>query len=130
MSEDHLQQFRRQGYTVIEHFLSATVLSALRAEIETLFPSWYQYTYLPRYLPAAPWGGCALDVPFLGEQLNLIAVHPEIIDLVERALGTRNILLAQSHVWGKYTGLESFEQDLHVDFMISSILYPSSEDQL
>lgn len=45
-----------------------------------------------------------VEVPYLGDTLNLIAVHPEVISFVEGALETTAILLAQSqrHVANYY----------------------------
>jgi ectoine hydroxylase-related dioxygenase (phytanoyl-CoA dioxygenase family) len=133
ISDEHVEQWQRHGYTIVERFLSPHELAELHAELGTLFPTWDQYmadqySASSQFYGAAPGGGYFLDTPALGEKLNLAGAHLDLIDFVERALGTREVLLTQSQVWGKYTSGEDFEQALHADYMNNSILFPSSED--
>lgn len=130
ISDDHVQRWRRHGYTFVDRFLSADEIVSLQAELMVYFPTWHQYATAPHYFSTSPGGGYEVDAPLMGEQLNLVAAHPDLIDFVERALGTRDVILTLSKCWGKYnTGLEDFEQALHTDYMNNSILYPCPADQ-
>jgi hypothetical protein len=76
------------------------------------------YPELPEHGPAFRpeqhrWGR---EFPFWGGgALNRLAVHPAIIDFVERALETPDIRVYQTHMNAKYTGDADYEQPIHTD---------------
>jgi hypothetical protein len=132
ISDEHVNHWRRHGYTVVDRFLSPAELFALQGEVVTVCPTWDDYvadqnsTAPQYYSPGGGYGGYFVSAPATGGQLNLAGAHPDLIDLVERLLGTRDIILTQSQLWGKYnSGKEDFDQSLHADYMNQSILYPS-----
>jgi hypothetical protein len=54
--------------------------------------------------------------PFPGSgTLNRLCVHPSIVDFAERALGSPDIRLYQTHASAKYSGLTNYEQPMHID---------------
>jgi hypothetical protein len=54
--------------------------------------------------------------PFPGSgALNRLAVHPNLVDFAERALGSTDLRLYQMSVWAKYTGVADYEQPMHLD---------------
>ncbi len=54
--------------------------------------------------------------PFPGKgRLNRLCVHPSVVDFAERALGTPDIRLYQTHATAKYGGLTNYEQPMHID---------------
>jgi hypothetical protein len=65
------------------------------------------------------------ELPYLGDVLNLMALHPEIVSFAERALETKKIALEQSLVWGKYPVADDFEMALHMDYRTTTLLYPN-----
>jgi hypothetical protein len=67
------------------------------------------------------------SLPLLSDTLNFVAVHPEIVSFVERALGTEEIALARSLVWARCPEAETPNYPLHVDYMSNSLLYPNSQ---
>jgi Phytanoyl-CoA dioxygenase (PhyH) len=120
----HLEHWRRHGYAVVERFLSEEKLGAVRTDLSAFVPTRQQYTSASWLYANDPGGGHSRELPFLGDTLNEIAVHADLVSFVERALGTRDLSLAQSIVWAKYGGTEDYDQPLHVDYMNHSLLYP------
>ena len=54
--------------------------------------------------------------PFPGSgALNRLAVHPDVVDFAERALGSTDLRIYQMSVWAKYTGVVDYEQPMHQD---------------
>jgi ectoine hydroxylase-related dioxygenase (phytanoyl-CoA dioxygenase family) len=125
ISEEHLRHWREHGYTIVEDFLTPEELAAAQEEISRTFPSAEMYALAPTLYRTNYRGGHMKDLPFLGDILNFVAVDPEIVSFVERALGTKKLALSQSTVWGKYPGPDDFDMMLHMDYMTSTILYPN-----
>jgi ectoine hydroxylase-related dioxygenase (phytanoyl-CoA dioxygenase family) len=128
ISEAHLKHWREHGYAVAENFLSATELSAVQAELSRNWPSREEYLLYPQLYRNDTRGGHVRELPYLGDTLNFVAIDPEIVSFVERALGTDRIALAQSIVWAKYPGLDDHHMPLHVDYVNTSILYPDPRE--
>jgi hypothetical protein len=126
VSDEHLDRWRRNGYTLVERFLSDMEPAIIGSELAAKVPTWSQCMASPEYYGTGEGGGYRLRLPHLGPNLNLIGCHPNLIDFAERALATRDIRLTQSEIWAKYTGNEDFEQSMHVDYFIHSLTYPSS----
>ena len=127
ISEEHLNHWREHGYCIVNDVLTPEELAAAQKEIHSTFPSPEEYAFTPTLYRNDFRGGHMRNLPFLGDVLNFVAVDPEIISFVERALGTQRIALAQSLVWARYPEVETFDYPLHVDYMSSSILYPNAQ---
>jgi ectoine hydroxylase-related dioxygenase (phytanoyl-CoA dioxygenase family) len=110
----------------VDPFLTREELAAAQRELAASFPTAAAYAASPALYRTDQRGGCMRELPYLGEALNLIALHPEIMSFVERGLETADILLIQSLVWAKYPGVDNFEQPLHADYMNTTLLYPAS----
>jgi Phytanoyl-CoA dioxygenase (PhyH) len=129
LSHDDLQRWRSEGYVIVENFLTRAEIDSCRAELMRVFPTPQQYAMAPRLFDNYEPGGAAFDPPFLGHPLKMMAAHPALIDFVERALGTRDIILTRAKAWAKYAGFNDFEQPLHADYMVDSLLYPAADDE-
>jgi len=128
ISDAHVADWRGHGYTVVERFLPESSLNECRAAFDATFPSWETYASAPLAYRTDASGGHWREIPYLGDALNLVALHPDLIDFVERALGTRDVVLTQSMLWAKYAGFDDFDQSLHVDYMNNSVLYPAPRE--
>jgi phytanoyl-CoA dioxygenase PhyH len=124
IEDHHVEHWRRHGYAVLERCLGAAELAAAWADLRTYLPTREQYGVAPWFYGNDPGGGHSRELPFLGDVVNAVAVHPALISFGERALGTRHLSLTQSIVWGKYGGTDDYEQPLHADYMNHSLLYP------
>jgi phytanoyl-CoA dioxygenase PhyH len=120
----HLEQWRCHGYSVVDGFLSPAELAEAWADLGAVLPTREQYDSAPAWYGNDPGGGHSRELPFLGRFVNAIAVHPELVAFVERALETRDVSLTQSIVWAKYGGHGDYGQALHADYMNHSLLYP------
>ena len=124
IAEHHVEHWRHHGYAIVEGFLSPSDVEAAWADLHEFLPTREQYASAPGWYGNDPGGGYSREFPFLGDFVNAMAVHPELVSFVERALGTRDLSLTQSIVWAKYGGGDDYEQPLHADYMNHSLLYP------
>ena len=125
ISDSHLAHWHEHGYVVVEDFFTREELIAARAGIDAIFPTRQMYATFPDHYRSDVRGGHMIGLPYLGDELNLVAVHPDIVSFVEVALGTMSIMLVQSLVWAKYPIVDDFHQPLHCDYMHRSLLYPA-----
>ncbi len=69
------------------------------------------------------------NIPFdCSPALNLLCVHPALVELARSALRTRDIQLYQSQAWAKFTGEADFEQPFHCDFGNHTLTVPSEDE--
>ncbi len=129
ISDDHADHLIQHGYTVVKGFLSAQELAAARANMLRYYPTAMELAAQPeRY----PW---VLDdpehlqneFPFSGHALNHQSTHPDLIDFVERLLGTKEVLLSQAAIWAKYAGTGDFDQEMHLDYEGNTLVVPRDE---
>jgi ectoine hydroxylase-related dioxygenase (phytanoyl-CoA dioxygenase family) len=126
ISDQHVKHWLDHGYAVVEGFLTSEELADAQKGLGARFPTITGYLAAPELYRTDRRGGCMREAPYLGDALNRIALHPEIISFVERALDTPEILLVQSLVWAKYPGVDDFEQPLHTDYPNTTLMYPPS----
>jgi len=63
------------------------------------------------------------------DAINLIGVHPDLIDLARRALGG-DVALTSHHTWAKFSGDKpDYDQPFHLDFPAETLLVPSEKAQ-
>lgn len=129
IASEHLAHYLDHGYVVIPRFLAPEELAEARENLLRYYPTAEELAATPeRY------GGLIDDAehlqnefPFAGNSLNHISLHPNLIDFVEKALGTREILLTQSAIWAKYAGTGDFEQGLHLDYQGNTLVVPRDD---
>lgn len=126
--------WRREGGVLIEDFFTPEEVRACRADMDRL--------YLDRRDASAPVrddkasgqiGSFAPeqfrnfdDMPFdCSPALNLLALHPALIELARAALETESVHLYQSHSWAKFTGEADFDQTFHCDFKNHTLTVPA-----
>ncbi|HEY5645904.1 MAG TPA: phytanoyl-CoA dioxygenase family protein, partial [Pseudomonadales bacterium] len=67
-------------------------------------------------------------LPYDGSvEMNLLSVHPALIDFAKAALGASDVHLYQSHTWAKFTGEADFDQPFHCDFGNHTLTVPADE---
>lgn len=67
-------------------------------------------------------------LPYDGSiQMNLLSLHPALIEFAKAALGAGDVHLYQSHTWAKFTGQADFDQPFHCDFGNHTLTVPSDE---
>jgi hypothetical protein len=129
IAPSYLDHLVHHGYALVPDFLTAEEIKAARADMMRYFPD-------PRELEATPhrygWifddpEHLQIEFPFDADAINHNSAHPDILNLVERLLGTREILLSQSAIWAKYAGTGSFSQTMHLDYEGNTLVVPRDD---
>jgi hypothetical protein len=129
ISQSYLDELVEQGFALVPDFLSREEVDAARADMLRYYPT-------PQELATTPhrYGSILedpehlqIEFPFDADVINFNSTHPDIIDAVERLLGTREILLSQSAIWAKYAGTGSFEQTMHLDYEGNTLVVPRDD---
>ena len=129
ITDQHLKHLIDHGYAVVEKFLTADELAAATQNFLRYVPTPEELSATPeRY----PWvfeeaDKLQTEFPFVGDALNHVSTHPDLINFVERALGTQKVLLSQAAFWAKYAGTGDFEQALHLDYEGNSLVVPRDD---
>jgi Phytanoyl-CoA dioxygenase (PhyH) len=124
--------WRQHGFAILPTYIPADDLAPAAAELPLLYPTADEYH--DRVDPDRnsrfddEFGGID-DFPFPGTGLSLLAVHPMLIDLAERLLGTANLRVYSIEAWAKYTGAADYDQHLHRDYLGATLLVPSTDLQ-
>jgi hypothetical protein len=129
ISQNYLDELVEQGFTLVPDFLNREEVNAARADMLRYYPT-------PEELATTPhrYGSILedpehlqIEFPFDADVINFNSTHPDIIDAVERLLGTREILLSQSAIWAKYAGTGTFEQTMHLDYEGNTLVVPRDD---
>ena len=138
-AEAEVDTWREHGWVLLDGLVATEDVDAARDDLHQLFPSAEEYHADPEGVTRR-WKGSSADPEeewvwpedgpgFRGEQhrwmgefpfpgsgaLNRLCVHPSVVDFAERALGTADIRIYQTHTNAKYSGLTNYEQPMHVD---------------
>lgn len=138
-TDDEVKAWHDDGWVVVEGLIGTDEIDAAAPDLHELFPTAAQYHADPAgelerrlgrpppsrdpfvWPPDGPgfrpeqhrWQGL---FPFPGSgALNVLSVHPSIVDFMERALETTDIRMYQVQVSAKYAGLTNYEQPMHTD---------------
>jgi ectoine hydroxylase-related dioxygenase (phytanoyl-CoA dioxygenase family) len=129
IDEQHLAHLLRHGYVVVPGFLADDQLNAARHDFGGYFPTSDELAATPlRYgsIHEDP-EHQQVEFPFAGDTLNDISTHPDLIEVVQRLLGTRDVLLSQAAIWAKYAGSGDFDQGLHLDYQGNTLVVPRDD---
>ncbi|HLH29395.1 MAG TPA: phytanoyl-CoA dioxygenase family protein, partial [Acidimicrobiales bacterium] len=124
-----LDELRRRGFVLLEGFLAPEELEAARRALWLHFPTPEEYFAEPARHPryaASQFAGVE-EFPYRSWDLNRLPVHPDLVDAVERYLGTRQLHLYKVELWAKYAGAVDYEQPLHRDYGSHSLVVPRPE---
>ena len=124
-----LEEVREQGFALVEGFLGSAELRAAQEALWLHFPRPEEYFADPdqhaRY-GASQFAGVE-EFPYRSWDLNHLAVHPDLVDLTERYLGTTELHLYKVELWAKYAGAVDYDQPLHRDYGSHSLVVPRPE---
>ena len=112
ITDEQLETYRRQGYLIIENFLSPAERDAALDGFFTHFSPPYD-----EYVAAGRQNNTPKQFLFPWDHsgLNHVTTHPDLIDAAERLLDTREIRLCEGHLGMKYAGDEHWV-DFHIDY--------------
>ena len=67
-------------------------------------------------------------LPYDGSvEMNLISLHPALIQLASELLGNQPVQLYQSHTWAKFTGEADYDQPFHCDYGNHTLTVPGED---
>jgi len=138
-TDSEVDQWRKHGWVLLEGLVGAEEIDNAADDLHQMFPTAEEYFADPEGA-TLKWRGSTPDPGeqfiwpeegpgFRGEQhrwssafpfpgsgsLNLLCVHPSIVDFAERALGTPDVRIYQTHANASYSGITNYEQPMHVD---------------
>ena len=134
-TEDQVDTWRRDGGLVIERFFTPEECAAVVADFEAVFGRTEGAEEPKNFKKPGEIGRFnrhQVDlndtIPFdCSPALNLVAVHPALMELARTLLGTRDVLLYQAEVWAKFTGDADYDQDFHTDYGNHTLTAPSED---
>jgi hypothetical protein len=135
---EHLEAWRRDGGVSIQDFFTPDEVAAVVADFELVFGrSQGAAEGLNRRKDGEVGRFNAAQfktfeaVPFdCSQALNLIGVHPALIDFARQALTAERVHLYQCQVWAKFTGDADYDQPFHTDFSNHTLVAPSEDAHL
>lgn len=135
-SRTDIERWRTDGFAIVPGFFSPDEIAPVVADYERL------------YGPRRPEAREAMDRKEEGQigrfdrhqfmnvdtlpynrsvEMNLLSLHPALIDFAKAALGAGDVHLYQSHTWAKFTGEADFDQPFHCDFGNHTLTVPADE---
>jgi len=141
-TDEHVGQWREEGWVLLPELVPPEEIDAALDDLWRLFPRPEEFhgddaedrraAFLGgvnrnKILPSAeiPADGPAFRpeqflsralFPFPGSnRLNRLAVHANVVDFAEAALGSDDLRIYQMGIWAKYTGVANYAQPHHQD---------------
>ena len=137
-SQSDVAQWREQGFALRPRFLTQAEIAPVLDDFAVLY----------RERGKGPGVGQVLDVKRPGQvgashllqfqnidtlpynassAINLISLHPAVIEFAQALLGVPKVHLYQSHTWAKYTGEADYDQAFHCDFGNHTLTVPADD---
>ncbi len=137
--DDEVAAWLDDGWVLLDGLIAADEIDALHGDLAQLFPTAEEFHADPRGEaqrrlgdPARPpeiytWPDDGpgfrpeqhywqREFPFGGSgALDRLYVHPAVVDFAERALGSDDLRIYQTHATAKYSGFTNYEQPMHTD---------------
>ena len=138
-TEKQIEDWRRDGAILIKGFFTPEEIAPVAADFETLYGERRPEGETPVDLKKDGQIGAFSrdqfkhfdDMPFAcSPALNLLGLHPALIELARAALGTDDVRLYQSHSWAKFAGDADYDQDFHCDFKNHTLTVPADDKTL
>lgn len=141
-SDTEVDTWREEGWVLLEGLVASEDIDAAGEDLHRLFPTVEEYAADPEGVVRKRTGSAGdedddredafwpvdgpgfrkrqhiwvTEFPFPGSgALNRLCLHPSVVDFAERALGTPDIRLYQSHATAAYAGITNYEQPMHID---------------
>jgi hypothetical protein len=124
-----LAEVRDDGFALVEGFLAPEELAAAQEALWRHFPTPAAYFADPQGhadYARSQFAGVE-EFPYRSWDLNRLAFHPDLLDAVERYLGTGDLHLYKVELWAKYAGAVDYDQPLHRDYGSHSLVVPRPE---
>ena len=137
-NEDHVRQWREEGFVLIEDFFTPKEYGPVLEDFETMYADCAQGEDIGSALVSKEEGSIGSShpaqfknidtLPYMGSQaINMISLHPALIAFSRALLGVEEVSLYQSHTWAKFTGEADYDQGFHCDFGNHTLTVPSDD---
>jgi ectoine hydroxylase-related dioxygenase (phytanoyl-CoA dioxygenase family) len=134
-SAQHVDQWREEGFVVLEHFFDQREYEPVLQDFEALYRDAGKGEGAARQSKEADaLPNRALQfknihvLPYdASSAINLISLHPELIAFARALLRVSDVRLYQSHTWAKYTGEADYDQEFHCDYGNHTLLVPADD---
>ena len=150
-TNEHIETWRKEGAVVIHEFFKDKEIEKVTDDFEIIFPGRKAEVEavnkkkkgevgnkLPLQLSGKEMGRNTIDqfknfenIPFnCSSALNLISVHPSLIEFARSALKANEVRIYQAQAWAKFTGEADYDQAFHCDFGNHTLTVPSRDECL
>ena len=135
ITADHVAHYREHGYAIVENFLTPDELAGAQDELRQALPGWVEYCDDPSgpkpddWLDARrPLGVLKHRFPFVGQHLNAITLHPDLIAFAAEMAGGAEMFCEQSNLNFKGKGHPADQdQAMHCDYGNHTLAYPPDD---
>lgn len=135
-TQAHIDQWRQEGFVIIPDFFSAQEIAPIVTDYERIYGKKGAGDFAGRELNLKEEDGQGafrnnqfknIDIlPYDGSiEMNLISLHPALIEFAKQVLCSDDVHLYQSHTWAKYTGEADYDQAHHCDFRNHTLTVPA-----
>tara|TARA_X000000368_G_scaffold407341_1_gene386696 strand:- start:129 stop:1067 length:939 start_codon:yes stop_codon:yes gene_type:complete len=137
----HVEEWRREGFTLIPEFFSTEEILPIIEDFQELYEDRGQGEGVGTPLNKKEEGAIGAGHPkqFMNidslpynasSAINLISLHPALINFAKSLLDVDDVHLYQSHTWAKYTGEADYDQAFHCDFGNHTLTVPADDVSL
>ncbi|MFT4676104.1 MAG: hypothetical protein ACJAX5_002521 [Patiriisocius sp.] len=139
ITEQHIVDWQEQGFAIIEGFLSPEEFLPVRKEYEGIYglpgASRQEVLSLKKEGSIGEFRSEQFknidELPYAGSaELNMLSLHPKLIEFAKQLLGVEDVHLYQSHTWAKFTGEADYDQTFHCDYGNHTLTIPSEDRRL
>ena len=136
IKEEHIELWRKEGAVVVPEFFKRKEIDDVVEDFQIIFPNRQTAARPIDNKEKGDVGKTTLEqfknfenIPFeCSSSLNLISVHPDLIEFARQALKTDEVRLYQAQAWAKFTGEADFDQAFHCDFGNHTLTVPSRDE--
>jgi ectoine hydroxylase-related dioxygenase (phytanoyl-CoA dioxygenase family) len=137
-SAQHIEQWRKEGFVVLERFFTQAEYEPVLEDFEELYRDAGKGDAVGAACEVKPKEDVGANralqfknihvLPYeASSALNLVSLHPDLIAFAKSLLGVDDVRLYQSHTWAKYTGEADYDQEFHCDYGNHTLLVPGDE---
>jgi hypothetical protein len=133
-TQAHIDAWRRDGAVLIPGFFTRAEVAAVQADYRRVFDRAGAEAALVKKKAGEigkfnPAQFASIQVLPLdcSPALNLVGVHPALIDFARRAMACDEVQVYQCQAWAKFTGDADYDQPFHCDYVNHTLTGPSDE---
>ncbi len=135
-TQAHVAEWRETGFLILSDFFTENEIAPIREDFATLYPDRGKGDDVGTERSFKKEGEIGASHPkqFMNfdqmpyaasSAINLISLHPQLIELSKALLGVVDVHCYQSHTWLKFTGEADYDQAFHCDFGNHTLTVPS-----